>query len=296
MNVGLEVTESAVRAVALSDEGEVMVRVASPVADGGTAGAIRETLLRVKRDARREISRAAVAVPLARLPSNDIVAAFAEIFPGVDPVTVSAGVATVIAESWCGAARGLQHVVTLAIGDHVTAGILINGTVWAGAHGFAGSVDWLALNPVERADYRRYGGLAAEVDAAGIVRRLIWRVKSGDHSNAVKLVDGDLTRLKVEHVFQAAREGDGVCISVMRDTVKYVSMAITNVVVVIDPEMVVLGGTLASAGEETLEAIRHECTRQLGPAQAERLHLVLSPLGLDAAAIGAARSAALRGE
>ncbi len=265
MNVGLEVTESAVRAVALSDEGEVMVRVASPVADGGTARAIRETLLRVKRDARREISRAAVAVPLARLPSNDIVAAFAEIFPGVDPVTVSAGVATVIAESWCGAARGLQHVVTLGIGDHVTAGILI-------------------------------GGLAAEVDAAGIVRRLIWRVKSGDHSNAVKLVDGDLTRLKVEHVFQAAREGDGVCISVMRDTVKYVSMAITNVVVVIDPEMVVLGGTLASAGEETLEAIRHECTRQLGPAQAERLHLVLSPLGLDAAAIGAARSAALRGE
>ena len=72
------------------------------------------------------------------------------------------------------------------MGEHVTAGLLVDGRVWTGAHGYAGSVGWLALNPVERDDYRRYGGLEAEVAAAGIVRRLVWRIKSGDRSNVVE--------------------------------------------------------------------------------------------------------------
>ena len=48
--------------------------------------------------------------------------------------------------------------------------------------GCASSVGWLAMNPVEREDYRRFGGLEAEIASAGIVRRFVWRIKSGDES------------------------------------------------------------------------------------------------------------------
>jgi glucokinase len=157
----------------------------------------------------------------------------------------------------------------------------------------AGSVAWLALNPVERDDYRRRGGLEAEVAAAGIVRRLVWRVKSGDESRLVDRVNGDLTRITVEGILAEARAGDGVCLSVVRDTAKYAGMAVANLATVVDPECVVLGGTLASAGDLMLDAIRTECTRRLRPAQAERVRLVLSTLGDDAAALGAARAAQL---
>ena len=57
----------------------------------------------------------------------------------------------------------------------------------------AASIAWLALNPVEREDYRKIGCLEAEVAAAGIVRRLIWRIKAGDRSRVADAVGGDLS-------------------------------------------------------------------------------------------------------
>jgi predicted NBD/HSP70 family sugar kinase len=71
-------------------------------------------------------------------------------------------------------------------------------------------------------------------------------------------------------------------------------MAISNLATVLDPECVVLSGTLATSGDMMLDAIRVECSRRLRPAQAERIRIVLSTLGVDAAAIGAARAAALQ--
>src|SRR4029079_986699 len=108
----------------------------------------------------------------------------------------------------------------------------LGGELLGGAHGLAGSVGWFALNPVERDDYRRLGGLEAEIGAAGIVRRLVWRIKSGDRSTVSDQVGGDLTKLTADHVFEAARTGDGVCISVVRATLKYVAMAIAHLALV----------------------------------------------------------------
>jgi predicted NBD/HSP70 family sugar kinase len=71
-------------------------------------------------------------------------------------------------------------------------------------------------------------------------------------------------------------------------------MAVSNLATVLDPAAIVLGGTLASAGDMMLEAIRIECSRRLNPPQAERVKIVLSTLGADAVAIGAARTAALQ--
>ena len=209
------------------------------------------------------------------------------------PVVVSAGVAGVVAEQWCGGARGLSNVVALSAGEHVTSGIILDGRVWPGAHGRAGSVGWLSLNPVEREDYRRLGGLEAEVSAGGIVRRTIWRIKSGEGSTIVQQHQGDLSRITVEQVLQWARTGDGLCVSVIRDTAKYLGMALSNLAAILDPEAIVLGGMIAASGDLLLDSIRMECHRRLGSAQAERLRIVLSPLGVDAAAIGAARLARL---
>jgi glucokinase len=155
-------------------------------------------------------------------------------------------------------------------------------------------VAWLALNPVEREDYRRRGGLEAEVAAAGIVRRLVWRIKSGDRSRVADKVNGDLAQLTAADVFRAARDGDGVCVSVVRDTARYVGMAVANLAAVVDPQCIVLGGTLATAGDLMLDAIRAECARRLSPAHGERVNIVLSTLGEEAGAIGAARAAMLQ--
>jgi glucokinase len=155
----------------------------------------------------------------------------------------------------------------------------------------ASSVAWLALNPVERDDYRRLGCLEAEGGAAGIVRRLVWRIKSGDQSRVLDRVGGNYADIQLDDILAAAREGDGVSISVIRDTVKYLAMAVSNIAAVIDPEIIVLGGVLQSAGDLLLEPIRQECARRMPPAMQERAAIELSTLGPDAAPIGAARFA-----
>jgi glucokinase len=293
MTVGIDLTDAIVRAVRVDDHGNIIARADTTGGTRDLAPAVREVFQAVRvPDVDRQPIGVATQWPGDTLP-DDVIAAL-EDGAGVAPVAVHCGNASALAEAWCGAAPGCKHLITFSIGEHVTAGALTSGTVLQGARGYATSVAWLALNPVEREDYRRFGGLEAEVAALGIVRRLVWRIKSGDRSGVADQLGGDLSRVTAEHIFDAARSGDGVCISVVRDTAKYVGMAISNLATVLDPECVVLSGTLATSGDMMLDAIRVECSRRLRPAQAERIRIMLSTLGVDAAAIGAARAAALQ--
>jgi len=296
MKLGLDLSDGHARAVVVDDHGQVLARgerllgIESPTA--AVSGALRGALAAA---AAAPVTGAAVALahPEDGL-SPELEKAVRELLPQIaTPTLVAAGIAAVVAEQWCGAARGLSNVVALTAGDHVTSGIILDGRVWPGAHGQAGSVGWMSLNPVEREDYRRLGGLEAEISSGGIVRRIIWRIKSGDGSPIVQQHKGDLTRITVEQVFQWARSGDGLCVSVIRDTARFIGMALSNLAAILDPDCIVLGGRIAASGDLLLESIRQECGRRISPAQAERLQIVLSPLGPEATAIGAARLARL---
>jgi glucokinase len=222
--------------------------------------------------------------------ADDAVVRAVEDVTGVRPRAASAGIAAAMAETWCGAAQGLKHVVALTMGERVAAGVLLNGVPWSGAHGLAGSAAWLAINPVERQDYRRSGALDAEISSRGIARRLVWRIESGDHSAVLEKAQ-TLEGITATHVFEGARARDGVAISVVRDTAKYIGMAMANLIATLDPEIAVLGGAISGSGDLLLEPVRQECARRLSPALAERLRLEISPLGSDAPAIGASRLA-----
>jgi len=204
---------------------------------------------------------------------------------------ISAGMAAAIAEHRVGAAVGVKQMITFSIAEHVTAGVLIDGKPWVGAHGLASSVGWLALNPVEREDYRRFGGLEAEVASAGIVRRFVWRIKSGDRSRVADQVKGDFAKIAAGDILQGARSGDGVSVAVVRDTAKYIAMAVANLTTMFDPEVIVLGGIIASSGDIMIDAIKSEVSRKLMPQQYEQVRIELSSLGDDAVAIGAALAA-----
>jgi glucokinase len=202
------------------------------------------------------------------------------------------GAAAITAESWIGAARGAQTAVCLHVGDEIFAGVLLDGKLWSGAHGRAGAAGWLALNPVERQDYRKLGSLAAEISAKGIARRLSWRVQAGDHSKVLDNAGGSLEAITAQLVFEGARAGDGVAISVVRDTAKYIGMAVATLAATLDPEVIVVAGSVATA-DLMLEPVRHECSRRLPPDAMSDLRVEFSTLGPEAIAIGAARLAML---
>jgi predicted NBD/HSP70 family sugar kinase len=293
MTLGLDLSNGTIRAVIVDSRAQVVGRGEAARGTGAPSLAVSAAVRDALADAGVSVTRAAVALPHPgdSMPPA-IAAVLGELLPEAPaPAAVNAGLASAVAEHWCGAARGLSTIVALSTGEHVTSGVILNGTPWAGANGLAGSVGWLSINPVEREDYRRLGGLEAEVSSSGMVRRIVWRIKSGDQSVIAQQHGGDLSQVTASHVFQASRNGDGVSISVIKDTAKYIGMALSNLTVILDPEAIVLGGMLATSGDVLLESIRLECRRRLGPAQAERIRIMLSPLGSDAVAIGAARIA-----
>lgn len=281
---GLHLTRGVARAVLVGDDGAV-------AASARVAGDdLRETARQALRQALGSGQAGAIGVAVDPLENLDITAANHGLSDLGPVVVVRAGDACVAAEAWTGAARGAQHAVCLYVGDTVFAGVLLDGRPWTGAHGLAGAAAWLALNPVDRQDYRKHGSLAAEVSYTGIAKRLAWRIHAGDRSAVLERV-ANPEAITASHVFEAARGGDGVSISVVRDAARFIGMAIANLAVAVDPEVAVLGGGIASAGDLVLEPVRQECLRRLPPEIASQLRCELSSLGEDAVAIGAARLA-----
>src|SRR5687767_15225424 len=177
--LGLHVMRRISHAVLIDEQGDVLQ---SATAEGTDPLA---SMADAARQARGDRSVEAVAVAVDSsdaLDSGQITAALAALGHGSKVHLLTSGAAAVSVEAWKGAARGARHAICLWIGDTVFAGILLDGTPWTGAHGLAGAAAWLALNPVERQDYRKFGSLAAEVSNTGIARRLAWRIQAGDSS------------------------------------------------------------------------------------------------------------------
>jgi predicted NBD/HSP70 family sugar kinase len=287
--IGLELFDSRALAVRL-DAGGLVLRQASVGITSDLAAAALAALDDVRQDANDPIGVTA-ALPEAPSVASAMVA-IGKRFPGIPPASAS-GVAAAVAESWLGAGRGFHDVAFFAVAEHATGGIVRDGRPVDGEHRRAASVGWLALNPVEREDYRKIGCLEAEVAAAGVVRRLIWRIKAGDHSSVQKAAGGSLAAITVDHILEAAREGDGVCVSVVRDTAKYLGMAAANLIVITDPQVLVLGGLMASAADLFLEPVRTETARRLPKPLADLVTLAPAAFKDDAPAVGAARLAAI---
>lgn len=178
----------------------------------------------------------------------------------------------VLGESWLGAARGLGDVVFVAIGTGIGVGILSGGRVVAGAHGIAGAAGWFALDPDWKEAYAGTGCWEAEAAGPAIARR-------ADAPDAAAVVE-------------AARAGDLTARTVLDRAARYSAMGIANLISLLDPEAVVLGGGIVQgAGDLLIEPIRSEVRRWAQPIAAARCRIELTQLGEDAGLLGAARLA-----
>jgi glucokinase len=177
----------------------------------------------------------------------------------------------VLGEQWLGAARGLTDVVFLAVGTGIGAGILSGGRLIRGAGDIAGAVGWFALQPEYKDAYRDCG--CWESEAAG------------------PALAGRGGELSAEAVVEAARNGSPRARASVDETVRYLAMGIANLISVLNPEMVVLGGGLMQAGDLFLEPIRRAVPQWAQPYAARQARIELSTLGESAGLLGAARLA-----
>ncbi len=199
--------------------------------------------------------------------------------------------AYVSGESWCGAARGAKDIVFLAVGTGIGAGILAGGRVVRGAEDIAGAVGWFALNPDFKADYAEMGCFEAEASGSAVGRRARRLLEAGAASIMLGLAGGRIEGVTAETVAAAARSQDPLALKVVGETAAYLAMGIANIVSILNPEMIVLGGGLFQSGDLLLDPIRRDIKKWAQPLAARDLRVELSRLGEDAGLYGCGKLA-----
>ncbi|WP_424211278.1 ROK family transcriptional regulator [Streptomyces sp. BI20] len=172
-----------------------------------------------------------------------------------------------------GSGRGVSDLAYIKVGDGVGAGLVINGAIYRGPGGTAGEIGHITLDesgPVCRCGNR---GCLETFAAARYVLPLL-RASHG----------ADLT---IERVVELAREGDPGCRRVITDVGRHVGTGVAQLCNLLGPSRVVLGGSLAAAGELAVAPVVESVGRYAIPSAARRLSVLTGSLGGRAEVLGA---------
>lgn len=205
----------------------------------------------------------------------------------------SRAAASVLAESWIGSASDETNVVFLWIADEIEAGLLVDGRVIRGFSGRAGSAGWFALSEAFREEFAESGCLNVESARKAVVRRTIeyWNDEGG--SLMSRLSVSHASEMTAEMVIRAARGGDPVATRVIGDLTNWIGRGIADVVSMLNPRVVVVGGSLGIGLRPFCGEIRREVRRWAEPGAARQCRIVTSSLGEKGCLVGAARFALL---
>jgi len=192
------------------------------------------------------------------------------------------------AESWVGLGRGLQTLVLFTLGTGIGGGIILNGELWRGAWAVAGELGHQVLFPDGvLCQCGNRGCLEAYASATGLMRRFKEAVAAGRKTRlAARLRAGK--QVTPRDMTLAARAGDETCRALLEETGRYLGIAVTNMLHILNVECVVFTGGMTAAGSMLLKPIREEARRRTYPLAFRGVRILFSRMSNDAGLIGAA--------
>lgn len=193
-------------------------------------------------------------------------------------------------EHQAGAGRGVPDMLCITIGTGIGAGIVLDGEIVRGSHGFAGEAGHMVVDPAgPLCPCGRRGCWERLASGSGLQRFAREAAEAGRLRRALDLAGGDVRVVQGEHVSEAARQGDEEALELLRSFAWWVALGIANLVTLLDPGTVVLGGGLVGIGDPLLGPVRAHY-RGLVMADDARpdMRIVPAELGDRAGAIGAA--------
>ncbi|MEN6520472.1 MAG: ROK family protein [Armatimonadota bacterium] len=186
-----------------------------------------------------------------------------------------------------GAGRNVSTLVMLTLGTGIGGGIILNGKLWVGANDSAAEIGHTIVLPDgPLCSCNRYGCLESLAGRDAIIKRAARKVQLGRPSMLIRDEDWLLWSITPADISKAAEAGDEVAIETMAETAYYVGVGVSNAINLINPEMVIIGGGIAQAGEvlwgpllRTVEALALKQSRSV-------CKVVRAELGDDAGIMG----------
>jgi N-acetylglucosamine repressor len=203
--------------------------------------------------------------------------------------------AMAVGEKWFGLAKDVENFMCVNLGYGIGAAIFINNRIYSGSSDSSGEFGHMTLEKNgPQCSCGNYGCLEALASANAMSKKAAFLIERGESSTILSLADGKTSNINAKLIFDAAKAGDGLGREIVREATEYIGIAISNAVNFIDPELIILEGGVAKAGDILINGIKRIVERRQMKYAGRKLSIVASRMEEDAAAIGAA--AVLLGE
>lgn len=293
------------------DKGDVRVDVQGenrvPTPKEGEA--LVDSLLHLVRTLERDHKRAstALAVGIAGLIDRRGVVRYSPHLPDVVqlplaerlrdalhcPVVVENDLTTTtIAEARVGAGRGCRDLVVVGLGTGIGAKFIVDGSLIRGANGFAGEAGHMT---VDRNGAAHVTGLAGAWEMYGSgsgLGDLAQRIAADGGAPSLVAMAGDVASVTGETVATAVAAGEADALGVLDAYAEQVAIGVANLIMILDPQRVVLGGGVSEMGEPLRARVEVAARRRVvGASYRPAVPVVLAELGERAGALGAVLAA-----
>ena len=178
-----------------------------------------------------------------------------------------------LAEAAFGAGQDATDLIYLKVASGIGAGLLLNGRLYRGTGGLAGEFGHFLVDPNGHVCRCGNRGCLETQAATGALVELLRRSHGED--------------VTVQRMLDLARAGDTGCRRVIADAGRAIGRAVSMLINVLNPELVVVGGDLADAGDLLLDGVRDSIARATLPSAAEAAGVVTGVLGDRAQVLGA---------
>ncbi|HDN80867.1 MAG TPA: ROK family protein [Chloroflexi bacterium] len=167
-----------------------------------------------------------------------------------------------LAEHRLGAGAGFPNIIYITVSTGIGGGIIVDNRLLLGARGLAGEVGHIVVEPEGPVcNCGNRGCMEAMAAGPAIAREAVRRIREGEESLILEMVNGDVGAITAREVALAAQQGDELAVEVFRLAGYYIGIGIVSLMHLFNPSRIIIGGSVAKAGpvlfgpiEETVES------------------------------------------
>lgn len=183
-----------------------------------------------------------------------------------------------------------RHMVGIFLGTGIGAGLILDGKLFSGFNRTAGEIGHMVLEVAgPKCGCGSRGCFEALASRTAMFRRILGAIKDGQKTILAEMLGDDLDDLRSGDLRKAIRRGDKFIEKVVEDAAEYTGIAVANIINLLNPEVVVLGGGVMDALEDEMLAIIIETAHDYAMQGTDKgIEIIASKLGDDAGITGGA--------
>ncbi|ACI18929.1 ROK family protein [Dictyoglomus thermophilum] len=185
-----------------------------------------------------------------------------------------------------GAGKGVKNMVYVTVSTGIGGGIIINGSLVHGVRDSAGEVGHQTIVPDgPLCNCGNKGCLEALSSGTAIAKRAMEEINSGKDTILKQWAKNE--KITAKHVREAMLMGDEVAREIWNNAMEYLGIGIGNIITIVSPERVVIGGSIGLSGKDVIEKIREVVKRRVFLVPVDMVDIVQAELGEDVGIYGA---------